>query len=80
MATATLTTQASTDEAEIRGLIASLHQAHHDKDAAAIAAVYEPDADLFTLAPPLAYRGVNLKENKRGSIRGMGRLRSSRAI
>ena len=64
MATATLTTQASTDEAEIRGLIASLHQAHHDKDAAAIAAAYEPDAALFTLAPPLAYRGVNLKEKQ----------------
>ena len=64
MATATLTTQASTEEAEIRGLIASLHRAHHDKDAAAIAAAYEPDAALFTLAPPLAYRGVNLKEKQ----------------
>jgi ketosteroid isomerase-like protein len=64
MATATLMTQASTDEAQIRGLIASLHQAHHDKDAAAIAAAYEPDADLFTLAPPLAYRGVDLKEKQ----------------
>jgi ketosteroid isomerase-like protein len=64
MATATQKTSASTDEAEIRGLIASLHQAHHDKDAAAIAAAYEPDAALFTLAPPLAYRGVNLKEKQ----------------
>ena len=64
MATATQTTPASMDEAEIRGLIASLHQAHHDKDAAAIVAAYEPDATLFTLAPPLAYRGVDLKEKQ----------------
>jgi ketosteroid isomerase-like protein len=64
MATATQMTQASTDEAEIRGLVASLHQAHHDKDATAIAAAYASDAALFTLAPPLARNGVNLKEKQ----------------
>lgn len=63
MATAT-PIQASTAESEIRELIASLHQAHHDKDAAAIVAAYAQDATLFTLAPPLANRGVDLKEQQ----------------
>src|ERR1700727_217502 len=57
-------TSTSADEPEIRGLIAKLHQAHHDKDAAAIASAYTPDAALFTLAPPLAHSGVNLKEKQ----------------
>jgi ketosteroid isomerase-like protein len=64
VATATQEIQVSTAEGEIRGLIASLHQAHHDKDAAAIVAAYEPNATLYTLAPPLAYRGVDLKEKQ----------------
>lgn len=63
-ATAMETQTSTSTETEIRGLIANLHQAHHDKDAAAIAGAYTPDAALFTLAPPLAYRGVTLKEKQ----------------
>jgi ketosteroid isomerase-like protein len=64
MATATLTSQSATDVAEIRSVIEKLHRAHHDKNASAIATAYAGDATLFTLAPPLAYHGVDLKEKQ----------------
>lgn len=51
-------------EADILALLNSLHQAHHDKDAAAIAAVYASDAAVFNLAPPLTHSGVNLAEKQ----------------
>ncbi len=51
-------------EADILALLNSLHQAHHDKDAAAIAAVYASDATVFNLAPPLTHSGVNLAEKQ----------------
>jgi ketosteroid isomerase-like protein len=52
------------DEAEIRAVIARLHQAHHDKDVQAIAASYATDAAIFNLAPPLSHQGINLKEKQ----------------
>jgi ketosteroid isomerase-like protein len=64
MATATLKGQSTTDEAAIRSLLGKLYTAHHDKDAAAIRAAYTADAALFTLAPPLAYYGVDQKEKQ----------------
>jgi ketosteroid isomerase-like protein len=54
----------SKDEADIRALIASVHQAHHNKDAAAIVAPYAKDAAIFDLAPPLSHPGMNLQEKK----------------
>jgi ketosteroid isomerase-like protein len=57
MTTATLNVPVSVDEAEILALIDARHQAHHDKEGAAIAAV-------FSLAPPLAYRGVDAQEKQ----------------
>ena len=43
-----------TDKAAIRAIIEAIHQAHHDKDAAAIVAPYAQDAAVFSLSPPLA--------------------------
>ena len=56
--------QISKDEADIRALIESAHEAHHNKDAAAIAAPYTPNAAVFNLAPPLSHRGVDLDEKQ----------------
>lgn len=56
--------QTSKDEVAIRALIESAHKAHHNKDAAAIAAPYAPDAAVFNLAPPLSHRGVDLDEKQ----------------
>ena len=38
------------DEAAIRLVIAAIIKAHHDKDAAGLAAPYAPDAILYDLA------------------------------
>ncbi|MCP3141721.1 YybH family protein [Pyxidicoccus xibeiensis] len=62
MTTATLQERYSKDEADIRALIGAIHQAHHDKDAAAIVAKYTEDAPIFDLAPPLYHRGMNRQE------------------
>jgi uncharacterized protein (TIGR02246 family) len=43
----------------IRALIDRIDRAHRDKDAAAIAACYAPDAPIFDLAPPLGHRGID---------------------
>lgn len=61
MPTATIQHPVSQEEARIRDLIAGIHRAHHDKDAAAIAAPYAPDATIFNLAPPLSHFGVNVQ-------------------
>ena len=53
------------DELEIRIIVDSIHKAHHDKDAAAIAAPYLPDAAVFNLAPPLMHTGVDVEEKRR---------------
>jgi ketosteroid isomerase-like protein len=64
MATATLNAQTATDVTDIRKLIDALHEAHHDKDAAASRAPYAPDAEIYSLAPPLVHRGVDPKERQ----------------
>ena len=64
MSTATLKNQTSKDEADIRALIESVHQAHHNKDAAGIVAPYAQDAAVFDLAPPLFHRGMDLQAKK----------------
>jgi ketosteroid isomerase-like protein len=64
MSTATVKQQISKDEADIRALVERVHQAHHSKDAAAIAAPYAKDAAIFNLAPPLSHRGVDLEEKR----------------
>src|SRR5258708_11645852 len=56
--------QASKDEAAVRAVIESVHQAHHNKDAAGIFAGYTRDAAIFDLAPPLSHRGVDLQKKK----------------
>jgi ketosteroid isomerase-like protein len=53
------------DELEIRALIDGMHQAHHNKNGAAIAALYEPRAAVFNLAPPLTHVGVDVEEKQR---------------
>jgi ketosteroid isomerase-like protein len=62
MTAATLTSSPAKDEAAIRLVIASIIKAHHDKDAAAIAAPYAPDAVLYDLAPPLCHLGHDLSD------------------
>jgi ketosteroid isomerase-like protein len=51
-------------EAEIRALLNAIHEAHHSKDAAAIAAPYIPDAVIFDLSPPLAHPGVKVERKQ----------------
>ncbi|HEV2136322.1 MAG TPA: nuclear transport factor 2 family protein [Terracidiphilus sp.] len=65
MSTATLHVPASTDEAEILALIDSIHQAHHDKNAARIAAPYAPHAAIFDLEPPLMHDGISVERKER---------------
>jgi ketosteroid isomerase-like protein len=57
--------QAIRDEVEIRAIVDSIYKAHHDKNAAAIAAAYESNAAVFNLAPPLTHEGVNVEEKQR---------------
>jgi len=64
MSTATLQSQLTRDEADILALLETCHQAHHNKNGAAIAAAYAPDAAVFSLAPPLVHHGVDPKEKQ----------------
>jgi ketosteroid isomerase-like protein len=80
MTTAPLRKATSRDEDEILALLDALRQAHHDKNAAAIAAAYADDAIICDLAPPLFHRGVDVKEKRwHGSTAGKDRSTSSRA-
>ena len=49
----------TTAKDEILALCRRLGDAHHGKDAAAIAGCYLPDAVIFSLAPPLIERGLD---------------------
>ncbi len=62
MQSAAVKHQYSEEEAEIRGIIDAVNEAHYSKDAAVIAGHYAADAALFTLAPPLVHHGMNLVE------------------
>jgi ketosteroid isomerase-like protein len=64
MTSATLDPSVSIAEAEIRALIDSIHQAHHEKNAAAIAAPYAAEAAIFDLSPPLAHPGVTAERKQ----------------
>src|ERR1700674_4962028 len=64
MSTATMKVPASKEEADIRALVATIHKAHHNKDAAAIVAPYAQNAAVFNLAPPLSHRGMDLQEKQ----------------
>lgn len=66
MSTATLQDQAllNKDKIAIRALIEAVNKAHHDKDAAAIAAAYAADAVVCDLAPPLSHKGIDLQQKK----------------
>jgi ketosteroid isomerase-like protein len=62
MSTAPVRGQYTRDEADIRALIETVHKAHHNKEAAAIVALYARDAVVFNLAPPLSHHGMDLQE------------------
>jgi ketosteroid isomerase-like protein len=64
MSSATMKDQTSQDIADIRALIESIHKAHHDKDAAGIAAPYAQSAIICDLAPPLSHLGMDIEEKK----------------
>jgi ketosteroid isomerase-like protein len=69
MSTATLKaespgSQVLKDKADIRRVVQILHEAHHNKDAAAIVAEYAQDAVVFDLAPPLAHHGLDREEKQ----------------
>jgi hypothetical protein len=61
------------DEAAIRTLIDSLHQAYHDKATAAIVAGCAPDARIFDFASPLAHRGISSRRRRPGYLGGADR-------
>lgn len=64
MSSATLIVQSTKDEADILALVDSVLKANHDKDAAAFAAPFAPDAAVFNLAPPLVHHGIDLREKQ----------------
>jgi ketosteroid isomerase-like protein len=67
MSTTTLNVPVSSvskDEADIRDLVESMLKANHDKNAAAFAAPFAPDAAVFNLAPPLIHRGIDIEEKQ----------------
>jgi ketosteroid isomerase-like protein len=60
-----LQSPASTDEARILAVLATLVQANHHKNAALFAAQFAPGAAIFNLAPPLVHHGVDVEEKQR---------------
>jgi uncharacterized protein (TIGR02246 family) len=59
MADATQPTQATTNEAELRALIARWSQAVRDQDLAGIRADHDPDILMFDVPPPILSRGLD---------------------
>lgn len=66
MSTATATLAAGTehDTSTIIALIEDMAKARYSKDPHAIAASYIPDAVIFSLAPPLLHRGIDIAETQ----------------
>jgi ketosteroid isomerase-like protein len=64
MSNMTATKQEGRDQTEILALLGALRRAHHDKDAAAIAAAYASDAAICDLWPPLSHHGVDVAEKQ----------------
>jgi ketosteroid isomerase-like protein len=44
------------DTESVRDTVAAMHKGLHDRDAAAVTALYAPDAVIFDLAPPLSHK------------------------
>jgi uncharacterized protein (TIGR02246 family) len=59
MADTTQPTQATTNEAELRALIARWSQAVRDQDLAGIRADHDPDVLMFDVPPPFLSRGLD---------------------
>jgi uncharacterized protein (TIGR02246 family) len=59
MADTTQPTQATTNEAELRALIARWSQAVRDQDIAGIRADHDPDILMFDVPPPFLSRGLD---------------------
>jgi ketosteroid isomerase-like protein len=64
MATATMKVGTLQDQADILALIDKMHKANYDKDAAGFVALFDTDAAVFNLAPPLVHHGINLQEKQ----------------
>jgi PhnB protein len=62
MSSASQKVQESNDQTAIRAVIESVAKAHYDKNAAGIVAPYAPDAELYSLAPPLRHVGMKTNE------------------
>jgi ketosteroid isomerase-like protein len=56
----TMAGQDTGDQAEILALLDALRRAHHDRDAAGIAAAFAPEAVICDLSPPLSHHGVDV--------------------
>ncbi len=59
MADTTQPTQATTEEAELRALIARWSKAVRDQDFAGIRAGHDPDILMFDVPPPFSSRGLD---------------------
>ena len=64
MATATMQTEVSKDQAEVLAVIDQLRKTNHDKDAAGFAALFAANAADYNLAPPLSHRGIDRHEKQ----------------
>ena len=56
----------TTDEAEIRAIIADQFAALHDRDPERMLAAYAPDVVQYTLAPPLQHLGSTSRPSAPG--------------
>jgi ketosteroid isomerase-like protein len=52
------------EKADILTVIAGMKKARHDKNVRAMAAPYSADAAIFSLAPPLVHRGIDIAETQ----------------
>jgi ketosteroid isomerase-like protein len=64
MSTAVMHDQITKEKADILAVIEGMKQARHDKNVRAMAAPYSADAAIFSLAPPLAHRGIDIAETQ----------------
>ncbi|MGC1872064.1 MAG: nuclear transport factor 2 family protein [Acidobacteriaceae bacterium] len=62
MSTAELQDHATKEKAEILAVIEGMKKARHDKNVRDLAAPYTADAAIFSLAPPLVHRGINIAD------------------
>jgi ketosteroid isomerase-like protein len=64
MSTAVVHDPIAKEKDEVLAVIAGMKQARHDKNVRAMAASYSADAAIFSLAPPLAHRGIEIAETE----------------